>query len=136
MSLPNLQIFVFDFHAEKIKSLLPLTEGTSDVRSNGNVFSYCLTDISTAYSGEFFVTSEAKAWQGKKQIVRLGYLKFKPAKVISVAYIFIILKCQRGNNGNKLHSANTSCVVYFLFVFAFLHDKQSLIYGFVISGRV
>jgi hypothetical protein len=63
---------VFDFLAEKIKSLMPLTEDTSDTRSQGNVFSYCLTDRNTAYFGSSFVTSEAKTWQGKKKIARLG----------------------------------------------------------------
>jgi hypothetical protein len=80
---------VFDFLAEKIKSLLPLIEDTSDVRSQGNVFSYCLTERNTAYFGSCFVTSEVKTWQGKKQIERLGQLQFAPTKVISVAYIYL-----------------------------------------------
>jgi hypothetical protein len=56
-SLPNLQIFVFDF----------LAEDTSDVRSQGNVFSYCLTERNKEYFGNCFVTSEAKTWQGKSK---------------------------------------------------------------------
>lgn len=106
--------------AEKVKLLLPLTADTSDVRSQGNVFSYCLTERNTAYFGNCFVTSEAKTWQGKKQIARLDQLQFTPTKVISVAYIVIILKCQTANNGNKLHPANTSCVFYSLLGFTFL----------------
>jgi hypothetical protein len=54
---------VFSFLAEKIKSLLPLTEDTSDVTSQGNVFSYCLTETNTAYFGNCFVTSDAKTFQ-------------------------------------------------------------------------
>lgn len=77
-----------------------------------------------AYFGSFYVTSKSKTWQGKKQIARLVQLQFTPTKVTSVAYIIIILKCQRANNGNKLHPANTSCVFYSLLVFAFRHDME------------
>jgi len=34
------------------------------------------------------------------------------------------VKCQRANNGNKLHPANTSCVFYSSLVFAFRHDME------------
>jgi hypothetical protein len=60
----------------------------------------------------------------KEQIGCLGQLQFTPRKVISVVYIFIILKCQRANNGNNLHPANTSCVFYSFLVFTFRHNME------------
>jgi hypothetical protein len=114
---------VFDFLREKIKSLLPLTDDTSDARRQGNVFSYCLTERNTAYFGNFFVTSEAKTWQGKKQIARLGQLQFTLTKVISVAYIIITI-IMYADNDKKFHPANTTCVFYSLLDFTFRHDME------------
>jgi branched-subunit amino acid transport protein AzlD len=39
-------------------------------------------------------------------------------------YLFIILKSQRANNSNKLHTANRSCVFCSLLVVTCRHDMQ------------
>jgi hypothetical protein len=101
-SLLNLQvgwIFMFDIRAEKIKSLLPLIEDTRDVRSQGNVFSYRLTDTNTVYFGNRFVTSEANMTRRKVSCTFRSVTIFTHKCCFCCVYIYIYIYIYTQNNG-------------------------------------